>query len=130
MSHARGKFHKAVFCPWCGVEGVMRDNYQNEHGDKVEFICPTCGVAYRLSESSRRQAVNHIFAEERKMRVPSKVKDRYRVLCATRFKEFKKTFREASQRLTRDSMKAWLDSEEAVAARLEMEVEKEGLSKC
>jgi predicted RNA-binding Zn-ribbon protein involved in translation (DUF1610 family) len=129
VSHARGKFHKAVFCPWCGVEGVVRDDYQNPNKCKVEFICPTCGVSYRLLDSTRRQAANHLFAEDRRLRLPSKAKDRYRMLCAQMFKQIKKYYRETSKEQTRARMKEWLNSEEAVMARLEMETEKRELSK-
>jgi uncharacterized C2H2 Zn-finger protein len=107
----------------------MRDNYQNEHNDKVEFVCPTCGVAYRLSESTRRQAVNHIFAEERKTRMPSKAKDRYKTLCTDMFRQIKRHYHGIARIEIRDAMKAWLDSPQAVAACLEMEAEKGGLSK-
>lgn len=73
------KFASAKFCPFCGTETLIRDEYRSEgetdskaahYGRSAypEWICSICNVGFKLSPSRRHEHALALFKEHRKMR--------------------------------------------------------------
>jgi transposase-like protein len=65
-----GMLKHCKFCPKCGVESLDRDDYRigPKSSGYPEFMCRTCGFAFRVHPSKRVEAAEALFASHRKMR--------------------------------------------------------------
>lgn len=115
MSRSKGKLHRAEFCPWCGCATLERDDYRNPRNSRVEFVCLTCGAAFRLTESQRRMFANRAFAEERKIR--GTPQDAFRQASKAKFKEYQREAIADSKRIVGERIQEWLQGEEATRLR-------------
>jgi hypothetical protein len=76
------RYTDARFCPMCGVESLVRDDFRKDHGKTMkdgrtsyhnkpaEFICTTCHCGFGLHQSLRSERAAELFAEHRKKRGP------------------------------------------------------------
>lgn len=111
MSHSRGILYSARFCPWCGVSNISRDEYKNRNR-RVEFICGSCGVGFRLLESTRRQDANHLFTIERKVREPQEPESEFSRMARQKHREFKLH----GKNVTRQLIREWIAINRPLAA--------------
>jgi hypothetical protein len=111
MSHSRGKLHLAKFCPWCGTEAPVRDHFEGAPNQRVEFVCLSCGVGYRLLESTRRNAAANLFRQQRKIRQPESARVIFSALCAQKIKELKRHHWEIARERIAEEMVAWLKTQ-------------------
>ena len=61
----------ARFCPWCGVEALVRDRWRDEHQiqeSHIEWVCGTCGMGFNLSMSARANYAVRLLREHAKLR--------------------------------------------------------------
>lgn len=65
-----GMLKNCRFCPKCGVESLDRDEYRSGRTKTgyPEFVCRTCGFAFRIHPSKRVEMADALFKDHRRMR--------------------------------------------------------------
>jgi hypothetical protein len=77
MWRERRAISAARFCPWCGVDSLMRhgnaDKGKTSADDHrgVEFWCTTCGSSFKLDRSNRYRQAVELQTDHRRLRVNS-----------------------------------------------------------
>jgi transcription elongation factor Elf1 len=60
------------FCPYCGLEKLQRDFYQQELRGKnhqIQYHCPVCGIAFQVRASTRSAVADDLQKLTRSVRI-------------------------------------------------------------
>jgi hypothetical protein len=62
------RLKNARFCPWCGTNSLVRDQFGDWENKLPAFICSVCHAGFTLSRSPRAEFALELFGRERRCR--------------------------------------------------------------